>query len=313
MKWIIIFILLIIVAIIVYSYFYRDLDKYMGFYSNDDVYPTHNKCDYNSTVQRGLKHMKEQNVVICGLVRDVQPQMNDIIKKVEHIGSKFKSYKVLIVENDSNDKTREALLKWKELNNDVIILGCGINSKKCELRLPMYELYSSKPARIKKMAYLRNLYLDLVKKYFRTYDYMLAIDLDIVGSFYTDGIANSFDHLKDNPKIDALCANGIDIYLEKYYDPFAFIEDGKDIEYSSQKEKLAHDKYIMNKIKFGKCDPLYKVSSCFGGLAVYRIGSILGQSYDYPKNGKLGCEHNYFHKDLNMYLNPSMIYSVLKH
>ncbi len=298
-----IMIIFIMLLISLYLYLFGDLENKLRLYSS--VLDS----KYWNTVAQGLKYMRSQNVIICGLARDISPGLPDLIKKMELFGSMFKNYKVIIVENDSKDNTRELLTEWQRNNSNIIILGCGVNVNKCELNLPMYGSDIASGDRIKKMSYLRNIYLDYIKQYFNNYDYMTVIDFDIYGSFFMDGVANSFYHM-ENKQIDALCSNGLNV-INNYYDTFAFIELNNNIEYKTLEEKIKHDRDITKKINMRYNDPLYKVKSCFAGLAIYRISKILNNSYDYPKGNILGCEHNYFHKNLNMYLNPSMIYNVI--
>lgn len=283
--------------------------KYLTLYSDDNLFPVSNRFTYENQVSKGFEHMKNSRAVICALVRDVEPQLDDIIFKVEALISHFGDSKILIVENDSKDKTRDKLLEWRSKNPNVIILGCGTNMPKCSLNLPKTD-HSADQARIRKMAYLRNIYLDYIKKYLSGYTYMIVIDLDIIGSFYLDGIANSFYYLSQHKKIEGLCANGIDLLTSCYYDSFPYIEKGNSIEYKTDLEKALHDKYVFQNIDLSKGQKPYNVASCFGGLAIYKIGALSNSKYDYAKKG-YACEHSYLNKDINMYVNPSMIYSVI--
>jgi hypothetical protein len=145
----------------------------------------------------------------------------------------------------------------------------------------------------------------------RNYDYFAVVDYDIFGSFYFDGVANSFAHFFRDPAIDALGANGIDAF-GTYYDPFALVEQGRPIEHKTMKEKTVNDSYVAKKYALKRCDPLVRVRSCFAGLVIYKMNSILSRKYDFSKTG-FACEHSYFNDGLSIFINPSMIFSVLLH
>jgi hypothetical protein len=293
------------------SYF----ERYLTLYSSHDYFPINDGDEkgYDQKVNDGFGFMKTQKVVICGLLRNHEHMLNDIIYKVEELGKLFNDYKVVIVENDSSDNTREKLLEWASKNNRVTILGCGINEKSCKLNLPKTIGHTPDFERIKKMSYLRNLYLEYVKTN-NGYDYMIPIDLDIIGSFYFDGIANSFYYFKNNNDISAICSNGIIADNSKYYDTFPFIELNEKLMWDSEYEKQQHDKIVMDTINYNKGQPLKKVISCFGGLSIYKISQIIhtDAKYSYPPMGKYGCEHTFFNRNFNMYMNPSMIYLIVE-
>ena len=112
--------------------------KYLQDNTPTEIYPISKNCSYLKIVSKGFKYMKRKNIVICGLARNIESRIDDMIRKLELLGSNFKSYKIVIVENDSTDLTRELLLQWKDRNPNVIILGCGINTTSCNLNLPTY-------------------------------------------------------------------------------------------------------------------------------------------------------------------------------
>ncbi len=56
--------------------------------------------------------MRQQRVVMAGLARNVAHILGQTIRRVEHLGSQFGDYRVVIYENDSSDATRERLRSW---------------------------------------------------------------------------------------------------------------------------------------------------------------------------------------------------------
>jgi len=85
-------------------------------------------------IEKGFQIARTKTVVICTLLRDVEHKLPELIKRAERVGSIFKDYKVLVVENDSNDNTRSKLLSWAKINPKVLILGCGENVEKCSMK-----------------------------------------------------------------------------------------------------------------------------------------------------------------------------------
>ena len=90
---------------------------------------------YKELCQGGFKYAATKRIVIAALVRDVEERLPEIKKKVERVAKIFKDYRVLIVENDSKDNTRQELLKWSKTNPKITILGCGRNVKECSIKM----------------------------------------------------------------------------------------------------------------------------------------------------------------------------------
>jgi hypothetical protein len=282
--------------------------------------PKGNENEYNKRVHMGVKEMLLSRIILCSLLRDVEDRIPMIIEKVENMGKIFKDYRVLIVENDSKDNTRNLLLEWASRNNKVIILGCGINVNECHLNLKKTEGHAVDRTRIEKMVYLRNLYLNEIKKNYSNWDYFAVWDLDIIGSVYLDGLANSFGYLTKfkNPyfNIDAMCAYGIKStpFTYYYYDPYAHVKQGGTFHINEKLQHALETGYELLGLQRGET-PL-KVDSCFGGFTIYKIKSILLKNAEYGTSSKdtdnLICEHVYLNDFIdNIYLNPSMIYVVL--
>jgi hypothetical protein len=114
-------------------------------------------------------------------------------------------------ENDSTDNTRQELLAWADKNKNVTILGCGTNAPSCKMSWPKTIGHPHDFTRIKKMATLRNLYIDYVKENLSDYDWLLVWDMDIIASFYKDGLLNTMNYFSkdEDHNIDGICAYGV--------------------------------------------------------------------------------------------------------
>lgn len=275
--------------------------------------------EYDYRVKYGFRSAKTKTIIITTLLRDVEGKIPEIKLRSERMGKIFKDYRILIVENDSSDKTREKLIEWSLSNPKIIILGCGYNVKKCSIKIATTktEGHGVNKDRIEKMVYLRNVYLDEVKKNYRNFDYMAVWDLDIIGSVYLDGVANSLSYFDNSTRIDAICAYGIYrwLFMTLYYDTYAHITDKKDEFHIS--EKLYHDIGTSIKTRYSVGQEPIQVNSCFSGFTIYRINSLLDPYVRYDmtptENNNIECEHvrlNYKLKG-KILMNPSMIHYVL--
>lgn len=274
-----------------------------------------NEKEYYKNVNIGVHIMKRKSVVICGMLRNSSNVIPSLIERVNKLSKLFKRYKVIIVENDSTDNTRKLLLQWAKKDKNVLILGCGVNSKQCTMKMPETINHNIDEKRIKKMAILRNIYLDYVKQHFSNYDYMVVWDMDVIGSIYLDGIANTFGLLERDKNIDMMCANGMYRvgYLNLYYDTYAHRDLNEDFDLSN---KVIFDiKKRLFDINYERGEPPVKVESCFSGFGIYRISSILPYHIRYGTKittDHIECEHVIFHSYIkNKYLNPSMIYLII--
>lgn len=263
------------------------------------------KCNFNKfKLNEGKDFLKTKKVVICGLARDIEDKIIKNIPMIEKIGSYFKDYKILIVENDSNDKTREVCLNWVQNNNKVCVLGCGYNQRVCNLNLQKTINHEINPSRIDKMVYLRNIYLNEIKKdHYNSFDYLLVLDLDMIYKFNLDSFFNLGYNLKQNQEIDAIGANGL--FMGFYYDTYAFKLDEK------KDNKFIHNlKFI---IPYFITKDLIQVKSCFGGMMLYKRNSILPLSYgtELDEYNKPICEHIYLNRQLkNVYHDPKFLLRI---
>lgn len=274
----------------------------------------------------GKRIAGEKSIIIAGLLRNSVGSIGSIRRKVERIGSAFKSYKVLIVENNSTDGTREELLKWAAVNKSVVILGCGVNAPSCSIKgaaAKATEGHSVYRSRIQKMVDLRNVYLDYIKNTptLRNFDYTAVWDLDTVGMAYLDGIFDTIYQLSTGEHADksAVCAHGVYRWLGVlpiYYDTYAHLDNDGEFHIDN---KLNHDINTGLKVGLGhmRGQPLVPVQSCFSGFTIYRTNDLLPDTTRYTmtpeESTNLECEHVRLHQSLpgKMAMNPSMINLVL--
>lgn len=285
---------------------------------NCDFYKSHPELLYNYTsrVNKGLQYMQKKKILICGLIRDSEDSVDELYSRISALFDSFKGYKVIVLENDSTDQTRELLLQYANRDKKWLIIGGGINQPKFKLGLP--KTPSNKPAsceRIKKMALLRNMYLEIVQNnIYNEYEYVAVIDMDLEGELYLDGIADTMNYFRKYSKIDVIACNGVMKQNLSYYDTFAHIDEGELGYWLTPEERLQHDKHVYTNVSqtYQTDLRLHRVKSAFGGFAIYRRDAFIKARYDYREDA-FCCEHTLFHKSMTaVYVNPTMIYMITK-
>ena len=298
---------------------------YVGDRPLDEVMKLPKKVKRN--ILKGRSKLKKSRLVIAGCLRDRADHIPKIIKMVEAMGELALDYKILVVENDSSDSTRELLLKWVETNSKVEVLGCGINSVKCKLNLKPTLLWDVNPTRMSKMRYIREVYLDRIKEAYNDWEYVLVWDYDLDGFLYREGVCHSVETLERTG------VAGIGAYGHYkmpmgnlYYDPFAYhpiskedfdpnglfdsngLFDPKEVIYCRKPDKLLWNL----KLKPGEVSPC---TSAFAGASLYRTGSMCRSSYNLEEgDDPLACEHKTFSDKLGdiMLVDGTMQFIVLE-
>ena len=279
----------------------------------------------------GKEEISKHKIIIAGITRD---NINDILvttKHIETIGKIFTDYRVVIFENDSKDRSKEALAAWSKNNSKVKIISQDFNNKK-------------RPSH-KFIADARNYYLKAIEsEEYDDFDMLMVMDMDMSFGFDLRAIEDSFSKIK---QWDAICSNGISNSKGKMYDALAFRND--EFPFTPQKWQEICSKNDPNDKWSKKCNfnnsiidnligfraswqaesrlyclkifpqiqkaypvgsDLIPVSSCFGGMAFYKREAIKGCFYDSIEND---CEHVSFHECIRekhngkMVINPSQI------
>ncbi|MDG2381527.1 MAG: hypothetical protein P8N76_07625 [Pirellulaceae bacterium] len=238
--------------------------------------------------------MKSRRVVIAGLARDLDAILPLTISRIEALGKLFEEYHVIVYENDSADHTLELLQAWASSNPRVTICS--------EVRNDPVNQAERCLSRAARMAYYRTQCQQQITQQYSHFDNVILVDMDLEGGWSADGIANTFGH----SDWDFVGAFGI-IFRRQllapncvtHYDAWAYRVDEA---YTPMTTKE------VNSILFRRGDPLQAVTSCFGGLGIYRMPAYLEGRYD-----GTDVEHVTFHRQMRdrgyrrTYLNPSQI------
>lgn len=272
-------------------------DFLRGLYAGDNIplekLPILDFID-SAKIQAGKIEMQKHRVVISGIARDNIMDLPIMIRHIEYLGGFFADYRVVIFENDSVDGTTEALLAWSKRNLKVKVISETYANKK-------------RPS-IGFLAEIRNKYLDAIKaSEYDEFDIIIPIDMDMSYGFDMRGVFDSFSKF---PRWGAVCSNGIFTKEGKMYDMFAFRND----EFPDGPNEVSSAEYWHKIVPAGfkvyspKSD-LVPVSSCFGGMAIYKREFIKDCRYD---SNRGDCEHVLFHKCMGgngakMFMNPAQV------
>lgn len=264
-----------------------------------------------------MKKLADSIVIVCGIVRNAEKGLKKNIPIINDFVSHCKDFRVFVYENDSIDKTKNILLKWRATDEQRIIVS--LNNNDSSKTIPSYSnsnkfnpFYSHK--RIDKMARLRNNYMCFIDNIEMVADYVVIVDLD-VAQLCLDGILSSFD---STVEWDAVCANGYSLspkLRNRYHDTYALtLWEERD---QPQTEQKIH-KYSEY---FGNLDidsSWVRIASGFGGLAIYKYEAIKGLFYTEPAienddiRVEVKCEHFSLYKQMmergyiHFYINPAM-------
>lgn len=254
------------------------------------MFPPSNPTKYNEICVKGEKKAEKNNVLICGLARNL-PHPKLTIKMIERIGALFKKFWIVLYENDSSDDTLKYLNEWSIQRNNVKII-----SEKLDWPA---NIQDHSLQRRKRMAYARNKYLEYITLF--PASYTIVLDTDLYGYSY-EGILHSV-----GLDLDAVGSNSL-LYMEHegnkhrlYYDTYAY----RDIDTS-----MDHNNNYL--VKNRGDDPI-EVDSCFGGLALYKTETLRDVKYK-----AWDCDHVTLHEQIRkngykVWMNPSQITLYTQH
>lgn len=256
--------------------------------------PTELAAAYQQACLRGYAAMAGMRVAITGLARNVGDLLPITIARIERLASRFANYRVVLYENDSTDTTKPLLLRWANANPRVIVTmeNCADPTNPTTRCL----------ARAERMARYRERCQALVLEHCEDFDATIVLDLDVAGGWSEDGVANSFgqrdwDFIGTNGLIYR--REGLRINALRQYDMWALRLDERltPIPTAQAGQHIHH-----------RGEPLVPVTSCFGGMGIYRM-----EAFRQGRYGAADCEHVIFHRHLlehgfsRLFLNPSQI------
>jgi hypothetical protein len=236
---------------------------------------------FSSTYKENFtNNMSNYSVIFAGTCRNVDKYIETNLKNIDKCGNKFKSYKLIIYENDSTDRTRELLVKNKKKNYTYI-----------------FEDNIVEPKRTLRLANGRNKLLKMVRETNKDlqYDFLIMIDLDDINNngMFVDTIDTCFKYNDWDVMTATQQKEYYDVWALRKKDVLDFDFVAKNISGVELNKKIFN--YISNTSKDTK---LIDVDSAFGGIAIYKLSSIPDNcNYIGVKaNGEEDCEHVEFNK-----------------
>jgi hypothetical protein len=252
------------------------------------------RVEYEQCVARGHARMRERSVVFCGLARDVADALPALIHSIEHLGTRFRDYRVVVYENDSTDDTLVRLRAWSHGNSRVDVLSERPG-------LPRWP-HVRDPERMRQLAACRNRYLDHLLERYEADDHVIVLDTDLPRGFSHEGVAHTFGL----DGWDAVGSNMLSVPSEGrpppqrfFFDAWAFRRVGETTPSFAE----------VNRLHFRRGAPPVRVWSVFGGLAVYTMAAMRSGA----RYGGDDCEHVVLHGGMRergfdrIFLNPSQI------
>lgn len=249
--------------------------------------------------------LTQKSIVFTGLARNIETKIERTIENCVVIGTFFTSYKIVIFENDSSDDTRRIIQEMSCKNPNIMLVECegypDCKFQQCEL----YEYGIMNKNRIDRMAFFRNVCMNIVQTKFSSYEYVCVLDFDIDGSIPLSG----FLHALDCPlEWSCICANGRSSVPGTFgmfttmYDAMALCTTDEDFVESVEGSRGMYPlfKKYLKLMKLSNYEASDYVSgfvpikSAFNGLAIYKMKDIQGLFY---KKG-YSCEHISLHEQL---------------
>lgn len=254
--------------------------------------------------------MIEKTIVIGILARDCEQNISRNLERIEELRKKFLYSYVVIVENDSKDRTKDIILNYAKHYNDIAVLSENFDGK-YPFHFVEHPLTPDMSCeRIARMAFHRNRLIDYIEKYYQS-DYVMFLDIDVL-DFNIGGITQSIEQAPQD--WGALFANGREHILYSgasfpaaaQYDTYALLFQNEiitDLPLSLTKP-ITKLKRGLKVSRLLKANRYLSVKSAFGGIGVYRSEAIRGLRYDIfvPKKwegyGISICEHIPFNENV---------------
>lgn len=293
----------------------RHMMKHPEWYQMDfpeNEFPPHRSfaAEYHNRKMVGQNYIREKQLIIIGLARDIFPRLKDNLARLQKVGNLFQDFKIVVFENDSKDGTREYLEALSLYDaSHVELIPCYENSL-CRLKTKKATDYGViDNTRLEKMAYFRNRTLNYVKaKYENWADYVMVVDLDLAGPMSLEGFCTNFSF----PNWDVMSAYGVSSALMSnndglsYYDTMAFVAPHQNPYSIIRKWNFIP----LLTARYQRGEPPIYVKSAFGGATIYTMKSLVESRAQYTAEGGI-CEHVGLHINMRergfdkIFINPS--------
>jgi len=175
-----------------------------GKYLVDDVLPVDIEWAelFSEVAEEGQQAASRMHITICGMARNIGGILPLTLMRLRALGLRFADFNVVIVENDSEDDTKEVLLDAAENSGGKLVVKCQ------DFGWP--HLHGFESDRVERYAMLRNQYREIIATDFKHTDMVLAVDLDCWGGWSLPGLINGY---RLDEAIQASSLHGIDFAI----------------------------------------------------------------------------------------------------
>ena len=248
-----------------------------------------------------MKDTTEVGILLAGIAKNVKRSIPYVLNNADTYGRLFRCHKILIVENDSSDGTKEFLRRWaRQKPNQVLIEADHVRAPRSH--------QNPRGADAPLLACFRNLYMERIdQENNRSFPVVGIFDCDNVNvhPINSASILRAIHFLFEEPSRAAVFANQRGFY----YDTWALRQDDwcpGDCwrEYTLWCERgLAHKAMWAclgsRQVHIPPDASPIEIKSGFGGFAVYKTDFLKGQRYrDVGENGVVACEHVSLHREI---------------
>lgn len=250
---------------------------------------------------------QDASVVVVGTARDCERSVRAEVHRLERATRAFRRRRVLVVESDSSDCTSDVLVR----------VGSEISGFR---HISLGKLQPRIPGRSERIAYCRNAYLEELRSdaRYRDVDYVIVADLDGANASL-DAMALATCWAPSVESWDVCTANQRGPYSDIWALRHAVWCPGDCWESYRALEPILGARLAMGvavhskMIRIPSDAPTIRVTSAFGGLAVYRAAALLtGEYRGVRDDGVDVCEHVPLHEALvarghRVLINPALI------
>jgi hypothetical protein len=237
-------------------------------------------------IGKRLHAVAQMRLLMAGLIRDICTSMHQLFSTLRETGSYFKQSHIIVLESKSADCSKKRLNTF-----------CKSYDVTCVRSVPENAQSGS---RIYRLTSLRQTLLEQIRRFALNasvkWERLLYFDGDIFSGGFEYGYSAAALLLApiDDMAVDLICANSIRNYPKpgRYRDVFALREN-------DWHEKVMAGPYFTdeNAIWF-KGDTLVPVLSCFSGLALYSLPTLVASNCNYTYVSESLCEHVTLHRCL---------------
>jgi glycosyltransferase involved in cell wall biosynthesis len=208
-----------------------------------------------------------QNVLLCGVCKDIAQRITHSMKIMEKIGAMFNDYRIIVYENNSSDQTPQLIHDWQIRNPKVLALSESLSKSDFDAIIINRHL-NGKYFRPELIARARNVVLQkAMSAAYEDFTYIIWMDMDFILEPNYAGIQEVFE---TDRAWDAVFAYGIGPH-NQHWDWYAL----RDSVYPLGSETLGYDWWCLPKqLILKSTSGWYPVYSAFGGCGIYKKDSI---------------------------------------